>query len=170
MLHRRRLRRERREYVTNVWNKETKMPHERIRLSGKIAHVFAHRFVVQTPKGAMLADLTPHGADLIDLRIGADVELEGEMKPSELKVTRFVCDGSSVTIEHREKPKHHESADPAAAIEAVRAAGFEPIGTPRRKPKHFEIQGRRNGQDYELHVEPGGRIRKTRLMADGYEA
>ena len=148
------------------------MPEDQIRLSGKIVHVFAHRFVVQTPKGAVLADLTPHGADLVKLRIGADVELEGEQKPSELKVTRFACDGASVTIPHKKKPDHghHEPADPARAVEAARAAGFEPVGTPRRKPKHFEIEGRRNGETYELHVELGGRIRKSRLVGDGHEA
>ena len=47
-------------------------------------------------------------------------------------------------------------------LEAVRAAGFEPSGTPRRKPKHFEIDGRRDGKPYELHVELDGRIRKTK--------
>lgn len=148
------------------------MSHERIRLSGKIVHVFAHRFVVQTAKGAVLADLTPHGADLVKLRIGADVDLEGEMKPSELKVTGFACNGDRVTIEHKKKPDHtrHEPADPTTALEAARAAGFEPIGTARRKPRHFEIQGRRNDQDYELHVELDGRIRKARLVGDDHEA
>ena len=148
------------------------MSHERSRLSGKITNVFAHRFVVQTPNGAVLADLTPHGADLVDLRVGAEVALEGEMKPSELKVTRFACDGKSVTIEQKKKHDHdhHEPADPEVAIEAAREAGFEPTGTPRRKPKHFEIAGRRNGQDYELHVELGGRIRKTRLLGDAHRA
>lgn len=148
------------------------MSEERVKLSGKIVHVFAHRFVVQTTKGAVLADLTPHGAEAVRLRIGADVELEGEQKPSELKVTRFACGGDSVTIAHKKKHghDHHPPADPAAAIEAARAAGFEPTGTPRRKPKHFEIHGRRNGQDYELHVELGGRIRKARLVGADHEA
>lgn len=148
------------------------MSEERIKLFGKIVHVFAHRLVVQTAKGAVLADLTPHGAEAVRLRIGADVELEGEQKPSELKVTRFACGGDSVTIVHKKKHghDHHPPADPAAAIEAARAAGFEPTGTPRRKPKHFEILGRRNGQDYELHVELGGRIRKTRLVDVDHEA
>ncbi|TWB90642.1 hypothetical protein FBZ93_114203 [Bradyrhizobium macuxiense] len=147
------------------------MSQEKIRLSGKIVHVFAHRFVVETSGGAVLADLTPHGAEAVTLRIGANVDLEGEMKPSELKVTRFACAGERVTIEHKKKHghDHHPPVDPAAAIEAARAAGFEPTGTPRRKPKHFEIQGRRNGQDYELHVELGGRIRKARLVGDDHE-
>ncbi|VIO77229.1 hypothetical protein [Bradyrhizobium ivorense] len=148
------------------------MSEDQIKLSGKIVHVFAHRFVVQTSKGVVLADLTPHGADLVELRIGADVELEGEQKPSELKVTRFACDGASLAIQHREKPDHghHKPADPATAIEAARSAGFEPMGAPRRKPKHFEIDGRRNGETYELHIELDGRIRKAKLIGNGHEA
>ncbi|WP_246786685.1 hypothetical protein, partial [Bradyrhizobium sp. USDA 3458] len=155
-----------------VENQEIRMSEDQIKLSGRIVHVFAHRFVVQTPKGMVLADLTPHGADLVKLRIGADVELEGEQKPSELKVTHFACDGAGVTIQHKKKPEHahHEPVDPAAAIEAARSAGFEPMGTPRRKPKHFEIDGRRNGETYELHVELGGRIRKAKLVGNGHEA
>ncbi|BBC03365.1 hypothetical protein BE61_88310 [Bradyrhizobium elkanii USDA 61] len=147
------------------------MSEDRLKMSGKIVHVFAHRFVVQTLNGAVLADLTPYGAGRVKLRIGADVVLEGEQKPSELKVTRFSCDGASVTIEHK-KPDHHhhEPADPATAIEAARAAGFEPMGAPRRKPKHFELDGRRNGETYELHVELGGRIRKAKLVSGGQEA
>jgi hypothetical protein len=148
------------------------VPHARSRLSGKITHIFAHRFVVQTPRGAVLADVTPHGVDVVKLRIGADVELEGEQKPSELKVVRFTCDGVSVEIEHKKKHDHdhHEPADPEVAIEAARAAGFEPIGKPRRKPKHFEVASRRNGQDYELHIELSGRIRKARLVGAGHQA
>jgi hypothetical protein len=148
------------------------VPHERSRLSGKITHIFAHRFVVQTSRGAVLADVMPHGVVAAELRIGADVELEGEQKPSELKVMRFTCNGAIVEIEHKKKHDHdhHEPVDPEIAIGAARAAGFEPIGKPRRKPKHFEVASRRNGQDYELHIELGGRIRKARPVGDGSEA
>jgi hypothetical protein len=147
------------------------VPHDRSRLSGKIIHIFAHRFVVQTARGTALADVTPHGLDIIKLRIGANVELEGEQKPSELKVVRFTCDGSSVEIEHKKKHDHdhHEHADPDVAIEAARAAGFEPIGKPRRKPKHFEVLGLRNGRHSELHIELNGRIRKTKPIDDKHK-
>lgn len=147
------------------------MPHERSKLTGKITHIFAHRFVVETPRGAVLADIAPHGLEIIKLRIGADVELEGEKKPSELKVERFICDGESVEIEHKKKHDHdhHEPADPEVAIGAARATGFEPIGKPRRKPKHFEVLGLRNGHHSELHIELNGRIRKTKPIDDEHK-
>jgi hypothetical protein len=144
---------------------------ERFKISGKITHVFSHRFVVETPNGAVLADVTPHGVGIVKLRIGADVGLEGERKPSELKVARFICDGQRIDIEHKKKhePDHHAAADPKVAIGAARAAGFEPIGEPRRKPKHFEVLGLRDGRHSELHIELDGRIRKTKPVDDGHK-
>ena len=58
------------------------MPEHHITVSGTITHVFAHRFVVETAKGPVLADVTPRGLEQVSLRIGDDVRLEGEMKPS----------------------------------------------------------------------------------------
>jgi len=43
------------------------------------------------------------------------------------------------------------------------ANGFEVVGNPRRKPKHFEILGRDAAGDFvEMHIELGGALRKTR--------
>jgi hypothetical protein len=141
------------------------------KFTGKITHVFAHRFVVETAKGAVLADVTPHGAEAVRLRPGAEVTLEGEMKPSELKVFRFTCGGKSTTIEHKKKhhdlhDHHHGPADPEVVRVAARQAGFEPVGEPRRKPKHFEVLGRRKGAYTELHIELDGHIRKTKPVDD----
>jgi hypothetical protein len=148
------------------------MPHhETVTLTGTVTHVFGHRFVVETAQGAVLADLTPHGAERVTLQAGATVELTGERKPSEIKVTRIVTAGRSIEIPHppkhgpgHHKPGHHAPADPAIALQAARAAGFLPRGEPHRKPKHFELRGERDGEAYELHVELDGRIRKTRPL------
>ncbi len=147
------------------------MPHERCKLSGRITHVFSHRFVVQTPDGAFLADVTPHGADMVELRVGANVVVEGEQKPSELKVTHFTCGAKTVAIEHKNKHHHdhHGPGDPTVALESARSAGFEPIGKPRRKPKHFEVLGLRDGRHSELHIELDGRIRKTKAVDDKHK-
>jgi hypothetical protein len=148
-------------------------PHANI--SGKILYVFAHRFVVQTANGAILADVTPKGIEQVALRVGDKVSLEGEMKPSELKVSRLTRDGRSVRIEHKKKPHHdhhhdhrdHAPADPAIVLKAARAAGYEPAAVPRRKPKHFEVLGKRAGHFTELHIELDGHIRKTKPATKG---
>ncbi|WP_398475634.1 hypothetical protein [Tardiphaga sp.] len=137
--------------------------HHTTSISGKITHVFGHRFVVETSRGAILADITPKGLDQYTLRIGDPVDLSGELKPSELKVSRLVSGKTAITIDHKKKPhEHHGPGEPRDALKAARAAGFEPLGEPRRKPKHFEVLGRRNHELAELHIELDGHIRKMK--------
>jgi hypothetical protein len=128
--------------------------HQTISITGKITHVFCHRFVVETSQGSVLADLTPKGAEQHAVRVGEVVTLSGEMKPSELKVSRLAVGKTKIKIEHKKKPhEHHPHAEPNIAMKAARDAGFEPLSQPRRKPKHFEVLGRRNHELTELHVE-----------------
>lgn len=140
------------------------MSHKHISVSGKILHLFAHRVVVETMTGAILADVTPEGIGQIALHVGDTVTLEGEMKPSELKVARLTLGARSVQIAHRKKPHRgnhgHAPADAEIALNSARAAGYEPVGAPRRKPKHFEVLGRRRDTLTELHIELDGNIRK----------
>ncbi len=141
------------------------MPHHPIKkITGRITHVFAHRFVVETNKGAVLADITAHGAEQITLLPGAQVTLEGEMKPSELKVIRLTRGDQTIHVEHKkhDHKHHHPPANPAIALASARAAGFEPLGEPRRKPKHFEVLGRKANAFSELHIELDGHIRKLK--------
>lgn len=122
--------------------------HHSTAITGKVTHVFGHRFVVETDRGAVLADLTPKGAEQHSLRIGEVVKPQGEMKPSELKVSLLTAGKTTITIEHKKKPHdHHPHAEPDEALKAARAAGFEPLGEPLRKPKHFEVLGRRDWTD-----------------------
>jgi hypothetical protein len=138
-----------------------------LKLSGTVTHIFAHRFVVQTDTGPVLSDLTPRGREKITLRVGDRVTLEGEMKPSELKVRRLSQNGEKAVEFDREKGKEqHSGADSGIALRSAEMAGFETLGAPRRKPKHFEILARRNGQFAELHIELDGRIRKVRSDVD----
>jgi hypothetical protein len=134
-------------------------------LQGEVIEIFAHRFVVKTVAGKILADLTPKGAEQIALRKGDQVTLLGEMKPSELKVHQIKRDHSpTITIEHKKPhPEPHEPADAKQALKTAAANGFAVVGNPRRKPKHFEILGKDSAGDFvELHVELGGALRKTR--------
>jgi hypothetical protein len=137
--------------------------HHTLAVSGRITHVFGHRFVVQTDREAILADVTPKGLEQIELHVGDSVELAGEMKPTELKVVRFTRDGRTITIAHKEKHHgHHDNADPNDALKAATAAGFATLGEPRRKPRHFEVLGKRDARFTELHIELDGHIRKMK--------
>jgi len=145
------------------------MPDHKITtVKGKITHVFAHRFVLDTKDGSILADITPKGLNQHALRVGESIELQGELKPSELKVTRFMVGNATITIDHKKPHDHHHiDATPDAALKSARAAGFEPIAEPRRKPKHFEVLGRRDNKLTELHIELGGHIRKMTDVKTG---
>lgn len=145
------------------------MPHsETTALSGIIQHVFAHRFTVEAEGKTHLADLGPKGAERFPLAPGLPVVVEGERRPSEIKVTLISTAGREpVRIEHK-KPNHGPGhvhpdvpADPARVVAAARAAGWEPSGEPQRKPKHFEVLARRDGGAWtELHVDFAGTIYK----------
>jgi hypothetical protein len=139
-------------------------------LSGEVTNIFAHRFVVKTGNGKVLADLGPAGADQVRLKEGDRVNLIGNMKPSEVKVHSISRNGARpVIIEHPQKPHPHEhdEADPGPALKTAESNGFTVLGEPRRKPKHFEILGRDPAGDVvELHVELDGSLRKTRPVHD----
>jgi hypothetical protein len=141
-----------------------------LKLSGTVTHIFAHRFVVQTDTGPVLGDLTPRGREKITLRVGDRVELEGEMKPSELKVRRLSQNGGKVVEFEPEKGKEHfPKAESGIALRSAEMAGFETLGAPRRKPKHFEVLARRDGRLSELHIELDGHIRKVRSDVDQHK-
>jgi hypothetical protein len=146
------------------------MDHERQTrsLSGQVTDIFAHRFVVKTDKGKVLADLGPKGTEQVPLREGDRVELIGEMKPSELKVHSIARnDGRPILVEYPGKPHYpphqSEEVEPAAALKTAEANGFVVVGKPRRKPKHFEVLGLDSAGDMvELQIEPDGALRKTK--------
>ncbi len=137
-----------------------------ISLTGVVKNIFGHRFTLRANDDVFLADLTPHGADKIKLSVGDQVTIEGERKPSEIKVARIQRGDRSVMIEPPKKHGRHDDddhkADPMIAVVSVRAAGFEVVGEARRKPKHFEILGRRDDSLSELHVSLDGDIRHSK--------
>lgn len=148
------------------------MPHhEKVALAGVIEHVFAHRFTLLcNDEQVYLADLGPKGAEAFPLKQGLSVRLEGEQRPSEIKVTRIARKGGAfVAVEHKKPhhgPKHPHAdvpADPRIVVAAVKKAGWTVTGKPERKPKHFEVLARHDAGDWtELHVDFAGTIYKQK--------
>ncbi len=131
-------------------------------VSGTVWAVFGHRLAIEGSEGRYLADLGPKGAEGLRIAAGDKVSLRGERRPTEIKVTSItLSDGESRNIAWPGKPGHGE-ANPATAIAAAQAEGYAVEGEPRRKPKHFEVLGTRDGARHELHVEFDGTIRKTK--------
>ncbi len=155
------------------------MPHDKpIRIKGRITDVFAHRFIVETEASQrILADIGPRAAETFALETGRSVVIEGERKPSEIKVERIMYEGADDWTKahkahhdhhppHAHPPHAHPEADPAEAMKAVKTAGLEPLGTPRRKPKHFEVLARRHDKELvECHVTLEGHIRKEKPVS-----
>ena len=147
--------------------------HETVALSGVIINVFAHRFTLSADGIVHLADLGPKGAEIFHLREGLPVDLQGEMRPSEIKVTQIAeCGKRPIALEHK-KPHHgaghhephHPDADPAIALATARATGWTPHGEPARKPAHFEVLARRaDGPWTELHIDLEGNLYKSKVL------
>ena len=146
------------------------MPDKRqISVEGRISAVFAHRFVVETKNGPLLADLGPKGTDRFALMPGALVVAEGDMKPSELKVSRIAAPGEApVEIEHK-KPAHPPHVDPDIIQAALKRAGLQGVGKPRRKPHHFEVLANGDRGLIECHIGFDGHIRKEKPIDAGNE-
>jgi hypothetical protein len=142
--------------------------HPHIEVKGEITHVFAHRFVLNTGSETVLADLTPRGLEKVNVRVGDHVVIEGERKPSEIKVSKLQRNGETFEIGHDPHHKHqqdHAPADPALAMKAAASAGYQIIGEVRRKPRHYEVLGKKAAGFEELHIEPDGDIRKTKPVS-----
>ena len=113
------------------------MPHhEQTRLSATVGDIFAHRFVLQTSQGNVLADLGPWCAEAFLLTTGAHVHIVGERKPSEIKVRTIALEGGkAVTTDHPAPPYERDQnhVDPRMAVQAAEKAGFIVMGKPRRR-------------------------------------
>jgi hypothetical protein len=139
--------------------------YENIKYSGTVGDIFAHRFVLIGETGNILADLGPKGAGKIQLRKGEKLAIEGEQKPSEVKVGKLIREGRETIFLERPKKPREEDADPYIALKTADTAGYETLGGPIRHAKHFELWARnKDGKEVELHIELNGAIRKEKLI------
>ncbi|GJD42958.1 hypothetical protein AFCDBAGC_0800 [Methylobacterium cerastii] len=145
-----------------------------MKAAGTVWGVFGHRFAIEGADGRQLADLGPKGAEGVALRVGDAVTVEGEKKPSEIKVARLTtADGTVHAVTWPDKHAGSEG-DPAAATAAAEAAGYRVTGEPERKPKHVEVPAEKDGRAVRLHVDRDGTVRepkpKTEAKTDSKSA
>ncbi len=148
---------------------------ERTTVSGRVEHVFAHRFTVKMADAVILADLTPHGLKYVPLKGGDDVVIEGEQKPSEIRVESISIGPRTYIlppppahrgphhhgpIHHRGPHEHHHEADVdlPSLKKALEAKGYETLGEPRLRHRHVEWLVKKNGEVGEAHIDFKGEI------------
>ena len=135
--------------------------------AGTVTAVFGHRFVIEGTFGKTLIDLGPEAGHAVKVAEGDFVSVQGERKPTEIKATSITtADGNVHAVRHGKKPHEaeHENADPAMANDAATQPGYTIEGSPKRKPKHFDLKGRKDGMLFKLHVELNGTIRKAEAI------
>jgi hypothetical protein len=69
-------------------------------VKGTVTDVFGHRFVIQGDTGKTLVDIGPKGLELVTVKVGDQVTVDGERKPTEIKAER-VAVGPSAPVEIR---------------------------------------------------------------------
>jgi hypothetical protein len=157
-------------------------PVEKITVSGRVEHVFAHRFTVKTATSVILADLTPHGARHVPLKSGDEVVIEGEQKPSEIRVETITMGVRTYVLppgpeHHRHGPGHHRGPqshrrphddviNTSAMRETLETEGFFIVGDARLRHRHAEWLVRKDGQMFEVHMDFDGDIRKVKAADD----
>lgn len=164
-------------------------PVEKITVSGRVEHVFAHRFTVKTVDAVVLADLTPHGARHVPIKLGDVVEIEGEQMPSEIRVETISIGPRTYVLppspehqrrgfgrhqEHHGGPHHHgpghhrrpfeqhDMVDVSAMKKSLETEGFFVVGEPRLRHRHAEWLARKENQMFEIHMDFEGDIRKVK--------
>jgi hypothetical protein len=127
-----------------------------VQTSGTVTDIFGHRFVLETKEGKVLADIGPKTADKVSLKTGMKVDIEGERKPSEIKVARIsIGEAEPISTQHDDKHFDTEwTADRAKAL--AEAEGYSIIGEMKAKKKHFEAKANKGSHKLDIHIHRDG--------------
>ena len=120
--------------------------------------------MLKTGSKSVLADLTPRGLEVVGLRIGDRVALEGEQKPSEIKVSKLERNGETFAIGHGPHDTREHEADPAIAIKLPRTPDIKLLED--RTANQSILRCWEKGAEFEeLHIELDGDVRKTKRVS-----
>jgi hypothetical protein len=79
-------------------------------VKGTVTDVFGHRFVVEGEAGKTLVDIGPKGLNLVAVKVGDQVTVDGKRKRSEIKAERVTV-GADAPVEVRRGKKGDERKD-----------------------------------------------------------
>ena len=140
---------------------------EDLEISGTVTGVFGHRFVIRNEEGKWLANLGRKGRAYTIFE-EEKVVVKGRLKNFEIKVSEMKKDmgGHARNVKERDRVDTKvPGSDPHDAIAAVEHLGYEIMGDPRRKPKHFVIRGRSStGEMRKFDVNFDGVIRGQKTV------
>jgi hypothetical protein len=149
--------------ISNVIDAVAGGPPKRVKITGTVADVFAHRFVVQTSTVRVLADIGPKGAETIKIKQTDRVDIEGEQKPTEIKVQRISLNGGEMR-ETGPGSATNPDFSPADATDLARRSGYEILGEPRPCKKHYEAVAKKDGTTLEIDIHREGEIKVKRVV------
>jgi hypothetical protein len=143
---------------------------EQVKLNGTVTDVFGQRYVVDEGGKKSLVDIGPKGRELVTIKSGDKVSIEGELTDAgEVHAVRVsVADQPAVELPGQESlwqrltgsgQTDKVSLTPQMAKDMVGKAGYEVVGEPRPEKKHFEVLARKDGQFYEVHAHRNGELK-----------
>jgi hypothetical protein len=148
---------------------------EQIKLNGTVTDVFGQRYVVEDGSKKSLVDIGPKGNELVSIKSGDKVVIEGELTDAgevhALSVA--VADKPAIELPGRNslwqrltgvEPKDKIDLTPQTAREMVTQAGYEVVGEPRPQKKHFEVLAMKGGHYYEVHAHRDGELKGIRSV------
>ena len=121
--------------------------------------------MLKTGSKSVLADLTPRGLEVVGLRIGDRVALEGEQKPSEIKVSKLERNGETFAIGLvRTAPA--KMSRPCNSDQNCRGRRISNYWrTAAANQSILRCWGKKAAEFEELHIELDGGVRKTRPVS-----
>lgn len=142
----------------------------KVTVTGSVTDVFGHRYVVDEGGKKSLVDIGPKGKDVVTIKSGDKVSIEGELTDAGEVRAASVAVGGAPAVELPEARSWWQKLtgaapepEPSLTLQDARAmvqkAGYEVVGEPRPEKKHFEVLGKKDGKFYELHAHADGQLK-----------
>lgn len=143
-----------------------------VTVKGTVTDVFGHRYVIDEGGKKSLVDIGPKGREAVSIKSGDTVTVEGELTDAgEVRAQKVAVGGTSLVELHSASwwdtltgggDEKHPKFSPDDAKAIVTKAGYEPIGDPRPKKKHYEVLAKKDGKYVEVHAHRNGDVKHER--------